>query len=199
MASLVAKTLCLALPVSCCCWGRSFVQLVPIKHLQPFLRPKWLRPQKLPVFHNLGHIKITTWENSIILMFPTIPGPFHGNSAMFVQFRPAHDSRYGKPPAGVTYKGRAKSLNDNSRTPQNLTLTHGQLCFQTCFQSNTVKEYDILTIIDPVWSLLRRGTTRVKNAILFAFYLRKSASAWPKTCGFGCALMRRIVLSYRPA
>ena len=48
----------------------------------------------------------------------------------------------------------------------------------------------------PDWSNLWRGASRKNNAILSAFDLLYYASGGPKTCRFGCALMRRIVLSY---
>jgi hypothetical protein len=47
--------------------------------------------------------------------------------------------------------------------------------FLDLFSIDSSQKYDIRTIIDPVWSRLGRGATRVKDAILFAVYFRKSA------------------------
>ena len=47
--------------------------------------------------------------------------------------------------------------------------------FLDLFSIEYSQKYDIRTINDPVWSRLRRGASRVKHAMLFAFDLRKYA------------------------
>jgi hypothetical protein len=70
---------------------RLLVQLVANKTLAnielSILRPKMTEAQISTGHPKPWSVKTTNWENSMILMFPTISESFDGNTAMFVQFQ----------------------------------------------------------------------------------------------------------------